>query len=365
MIAYHADLRSFFTQSRDRGEPLVLATIVQTSGSTYRKAGAHMLIGQEGRAAGLLSGGCLETDLIERAQRVLESRAAELVTYDTRSSDDLMWGLGLGCEGATTILLTPLYPDSGHRPFATIEAARVARMRTAFAVVIRATPQLSLGRWFQMSPDGRSLQALDGEAEIIVEDPVDHANRQTLPITRSNSWEIRAGGALLRVIPVPLSLRVLILGAGPDAQPLAQIADLLGWDVTIVDHRAAYAVADRFPNASVVLSPVADVASAVDLGAYDAAVVMSHHLPSDAAYLRALARTSMVYVGLLGPVARRERLLSELGADATMLVERLHGPVGLDIGANTPESIALAIAGEIHATLSGASGRSLGRPPVS
>ncbi|WP_168160078.1 XdhC family protein [Steroidobacter denitrificans] len=348
-------------QSRDRGEPLVLATIVQTSGSTYRKAGAHMLIGPEGRAAGLLSGGCLETDLFERAQRVLESRTAELVTYDTRSSDDLIWGLGLGCEGATTILLTPLHLDSGYRPFATIEAARVARMRTAFAVVIRAAPQLPLGQWFQMSSDGRALQALEGEAEIIVEDPVEYANRQTLPIARSNTWEVHAGGALLRVIPVPLSLRILILGAGPDVLPLVQIADLLGWEVTIVDHRPAYAVADRFPNASVVLSPALDMASAVDPNAYDAAVVMSHHLISDIAYLRALARSSTAYIGVLGPVARRERLLNELGAEAAMLVGRLHGPIGLDIGANTPESIALAIAGEIHAMLSGASGRSLGR----
>jgi len=360
MIIYHADLRSFFTQSRERGEPLVLATIVQTSGSTYRKAGAHMLIGQEGRAAGLLSGGCLESDLIERARRVLRSRAPELVTYDTRSSDDPIWGLGLGCEGAMSILLTGLYPDNGYRPFATIEAARAARLRTAFAVVIRSTPRLPLGQWFQMSADGRSLKALDGEDEVAIEDPSEYMDRQVPGIRRSNSWDVHAGEALLRVMSVPLSLRVLILGAGPDVQPLVQIAGLLGWEVTIVDHRPAYAAAERFPNSSVVLSPGADIAAAVDLNAYDAAVVMSHHLMSDTAYLRALARSSTAYVGLLGPVARRERLLSELGTEASKLIGRLHGPVGLDIGATTPESIALAIASEIHATLSGASGRPLG-----
>lgn len=357
MINYHANLRSFFLDAQAGDASLVLATIVQTAGSTYRKTGAHMLIAASGEAAGLLSGGCLETDLLERALRVLESREPELVTYDTRTSDDVIWGIGLGCEGATTILLTALHADGGYQPFAAIEAARMARTRTAFATVIAPAAHLPLGQWLQMSADGRSLQTLDGRVELPVEGMLEHLDQRAFPIVRSSAWEVPVGEARLVVLPVPLSVRLLILGAGPDVQPLAQIANLLGWEVSIVDHRPAYAVAERFPDCFVVSSPAAAVTSAVQLDSYDAAVVMSHHLLSDAAYLRALAKGSVPYVGLLGPVARRERLLSELGSEAAGLIGRLYGPVGLEIGAATPESIALAITGEIHAVLSGAQAR--------
>jgi xanthine/CO dehydrogenase XdhC/CoxF family maturation factor len=148
------------------------------------------------------------------------------------------------------------------------------------------------------------------------------------------------------------------MGGGPDARPVATLAAFLGWRITVVEHRAAYLAPERFPpSTNLIEARPAGVAAALALADYSAAIVMSHHLDSDLHYLRALARAPVPYVGLLGPAARREKLMSDLGADADTLRPRLRAPVGLDIGGRTPESIALAIIGEVHAALAGRAGR--------
>jgi len=162
----------------------------------------------------------------------------------------------------------------------------------------------------------------------------------------------RHGRAFIQCLAPPPHL--LICGAGPDAQPVASIARSLGWRVTLVDHRPAYVVADHFSGAAMRLADPRSLRSVVDLQSCHAAVVMSHHLPSDIAYLRQLADAGAPgYVGLLGPAARRNRLASELGAAADILKSRIRGPVGFDLGAETPEAIALAITSQIHAWLAG------------
>ena len=164
----------------------------------------------------------------------------------------------------------------------------------------------------------------------------------------------------LRALLVPLRLppRLLVCGAGPDARPVVELAAFLAWRVTVVDHRSAYADAARFaPGTEVLETRPESLTADLQLDRYDAAVVMSHHLDSDLAYLRALAPTRVPYVGLLGPAARRERLLRDLGPSATPLQRRLRAPIGLDIGGRAAESIALAIVSEIHAVLAGRAGR--------
>jgi xanthine/CO dehydrogenase XdhC/CoxF family maturation factor len=174
---------------------------------------------------------------------------------------------------------------------------------------------------------------------------------------------VETGGATFLIAPVELPPRLLVLGAGPDAMPLVEIAGLMNWHVTVLDHRPAYAVAERFPRAQrVALNPAADLTQALRATHFDAAVVMSHHLLSDQAYLAALAEHDAVpYVGLLGPAPRRARLMQELGEKSQRLAGRLHGPIGLDIGARTPETIALAIVSEIQAVLAGRHGGSFGK----
>jgi xanthine/CO dehydrogenase XdhC/CoxF family maturation factor len=146
--------------------------------------------------------------------------------------------------------------------------------------------------------------------------------------------------------------RILLLGAGPDTIPVVDFAARLNWKVTLVDHRSAYAVAAHFPAAErVVLARPEELGASLDLGRFSAAVVMSHHLPSDLTYLRALAVSSIPYVGLLGPAMRRDRLVADLGADAQALRPRLHAPVGLPLGGRSPESVALSIVAQLHAFL--------------
>ena len=124
-------LGEFFRSYRDRGEALVLATVIETIGSTYRKTGAQMLIAADGSAAGLLSGGCLEVDLVERARTVIATGKPAIAAYDTRSSDDILWGIGLGCEGAMRILLTRLSPDNEYQPFKFEDECRRRHLRAA------------------------------------------------------------------------------------------------------------------------------------------------------------------------------------------------------------------------------------------
>jgi xanthine/CO dehydrogenase XdhC/CoxF family maturation factor len=166
--------------------------------------------------------------------------------------------------------------------------------------------------------------------------------------------EAERASAFVQVLAPPPHL--LICGAAPDAQPVVSAARALGWRVSVADHRPAYAVAARFPGAEVRVVNPRSLRTEIDLSGCHAAVVMSHHLPSDEFYLRELAAAGApAYVGLLGPKARRSRLAQELGTDMDLLKTRIRGPVGLDIGAATPEGIALSIIGQIHAWLAGRS----------
>lgn len=344
-------LVAFFADRSARAEPLVLATVVATAGSTYRKPGSRMLVSPTGAFAGLLSGGCLETDLLEHSRTVLVERSARLVDYDQRSSTDLIWGLGMGCEGAMQVLLQPLAAAEGYRPFDSF--ARVLRERRplSFATVVRSR----LTEW----PVGRTILAHDTASDEVAAILARHCAATDATGAGNHLVELTEAPLTVfvgRIAPPP---RLLILGGGPDAVHVVEQAAVLGWGVTLVDHRPTHAVAERFPRAErIVQARPQELDAHLEASAFDAAVVMSHHLESDAGYLRWLARSTLAYVGLLGPAARRERLRLELGTDALRLHGRLFGPVGLDIGATTPEAIALAILAEIHAVLSGRPGGS-------
>jgi len=330
-------LGEFFRLHRDRGEALVLATVVNTIGSTYRKAGAQMLIAQDASAAGLLSGGCLEADLAERARSVLESGEALIVEYDTRSSDDVLWGIGLGCEGAMRILLTLLDAGNGYEPFAYIDKCRQQHRAGSIALVIDSNnPRFRIGTAFHNDADDAAPSAVRAH--------LNESDRSSRCLSEED--------ATFLIVPVELPPKLLLLGAGPDAMPLVEIAALMSWHVTVLDHRPAYAIPDRFPRArSVELRPAGTLAEFLRGTEYDAAVVMSHHLTSDEAYLAALADSRIPYIGLLGPAPRRTRLMADIGDKSKRFGDRLYGPIGLDIGAKTPETIALAIVAEIQAVL--------------
>jgi xanthine/CO dehydrogenase XdhC/CoxF family maturation factor len=342
-------LLQFFAARRDRGEPLVLATVFETRGSTYSKTGAHVLIDANGVFRGMLSGGCLEGDLAARARVVLESGAPQSVSYDL-AHDDELWGMGVGCDGMIRVFLQALDPDGAYAPFAGIAAALEGNRPVVAATVIESgvlTPGATC------IVDGESVANFGIPDGLLA--AITAPARRALAAGTSATARIRSGPTAALVLFAVLSPppRLLVLGAGPDAEPLVRFAAELGWRCTVADHRPAYVDNGDFAGAVAALCVPADaLAASLDLASFDLAIVMSHHLASDRSYLRQLARTDIGYVGLLGPPARRARLLSELGADAGNLGTRLRGPAGLDLGGRGPVPIALSIIAEMQSCLS-------------
>jgi xanthine/CO dehydrogenase XdhC/CoxF family maturation factor len=298
-----------------------------------------MLIMSDGGYSGLLSGGCLEADLALHARQVLDNGVPRAVEYDMRGPDDILFGIGAGCEGAMRVLLEPAGPGTAAAA-ALANAGRSSRAGLSTSlIVVHESPELALG-----THDAAPSTALAAAAAGVVAD------------AESRSVDTETGGRRTRAFvqflaPPP---HLLICGAGPDAQPVATVALALGWRVTVVDHRPAYALAERFPGATVRRVDPRTLRASVVVADCHAVVVMSHHLPSDVAYLRELAEAGVPgYVGLLGPSARRRRITEEVGSASEKLHSRLRGPVGFDIGAVTPEGIALAIISEVHAWLAG------------
>ncbi len=333
-----------FRELQVEARPFVLATILATEGSTYRKAGTPMLITASGQPRGLLSGGCLELDLVEHALKVLATGEPRIAAYDMRSEDDALFGIGSGCEGAMQVLLQRVGPDECWQPLAAIAELVESRRSGALALVVDG-PTAGRAWW----PGGGN--AATAEPPVV--------NEARSACTSPRILEAPGEGDALRVLLLPVTPPPLLVlcGAGDDARPLARLALALGFDVAVCDHRPALLASARFPGCSLHGQPVEAFARLEVLADCGAAMVMSHHLAADAAYLGALADVSQVgYVGLLGPAPRRDRLLAMLGPKAERLDGRLHAPIGLDIGARTPEAIALAAAGELHAWIAGRPG---------
>ncbi len=308
-----------------RNLPAVLATLVHVEGSSYRRPGARLLVTADGRRIGAISGGCLEADLVERARGVRARGVAEVVTYDTTAENDLVWGVGLGCHGVVRVLLERI--DA--------VPAWATELPSAWA----GGRLLTLGvRHEGPDPQRWGTRLLGDDA---------------------------AGGEpgewVQRVKPPPA---LYVFGAGDDAQPLATLAATLGWHVTVADPRPAFATRERFPGALRVLAAPADeLIPLLNPGPDALVVVMTHHYVHDRPLLRALAGRPLTYVGLLGPRRRAERLLADLAPAAPAaiadLTRRLRAPVGLDLGADGPEPVALAILAEMQAVLGGRDGRPL------
>lgn len=338
-------------------DSLVLVTIIATEGSTYRKPGAMMLISRDGCFEGMISGGCLEGDLLHHASDVFDNGSARHLTYDMHAGDDLVWSLGLGCDGVIHLQLQRLDRESGFGFLEQLEQSFMDRQAGLLALVTRSGMGLPLGSLAFTDSDGTA----QGEPDLL---GLTRERTAEWPDWRYRVCRVGKGdeGCDVLLVHMPAQTRVLICGAGPDAVPVARALSGMDWDIRVVDHRSAYARQDRFPDACRISQARPEqLSETVDLEQLDAAVIMSHHLENDAEYLRQLAAFEIPYIGVLGPAARRGKLSEMAGCPE----QRLFGPVGLDIGAELPEAIALSIAAEIHAVLNGRDGRSLTlRAPV-
>lgn len=335
-----------FCRKHREDDSLVLATITGTEGSTYRKRGAMMLIARDGDFEGMISGGCLEGDLLEHAAAVFETGSTARVTYDMSADEDLIWSLGIGCDGVIHLLLQRLDRGGGLDVFHRVEASH----REREAVLMALADGAGTG----------SLAIVDRSGRFTGDEAL-----KPLLLEHSAGWPewrsrlAAADGGEVLLINMPVQTRILVCGAGPDAVPVAEAFSGLGWEVIVADHRQAFARQERFPpGCTVTHQRQADLHEKVDLDEVDAAVIMTHHLESDAAYLSQLCGRSLRYLGVLGPTARKGRLREMAGCPDTPVF----GPVGLDIGAELPASIALSIAAEVHAVLNGRDGHSLAGP---
>ena len=344
---------------RGAGGEAVLATVVGVSGSTYRRPGARMLLTQEGRAAGSVSGGCLETDILQKAWWHTRDGAA-LVTYDSTDEEDVVWGFGLGCNGVVQVLLERVSAERPG-PLDLLRAVLRRRRPGVVATVIGGDGPAGHGERRLLMPDGRAVNSI---ADNVLAAQVDADARAALSRgeSRTATYRTSDGGTarvFLEVVLPPTPL--VIFGTNHDAVPLVRLAKELGWHVTVVDMRGVQARPERFPGADAVLSgPLEAIAASSTWNSQTAAVVMTHNYLDDRRILRMLLRAPVGYIGQLGPRARTERLLAEISDDGFMLTEdarrRLHSPIGLDIGADTPEEIALAIVSEIQAARAGGAG---------
>ncbi|HEX2269932.1 MAG TPA: XdhC family protein [Pyrinomonadaceae bacterium] len=338
------------------GQRAALATIVSLEGSSYRRPGARMLITDSGETTGVLSAGCFEQDVCERARKVILTGEPVLVKYDTTTDDDIVWGLGLGCNGVVHVLIEPT--TNKHGLMQLLEECAESDSAAAIATVFRSSNK-SLGATAFLYADG----TVDGQfvAPSIFEDLREVVRNGKSAIKR---YEIADGylDVFLEVVRPPA--RLVIFGAGHDAMPVVRLAKSLGWHTSVVDTRARAASLERFKEADAVwLCRPEDVSKQVPLSERTAVVLMTHNYLHDLELLRQLLAFRLRYLGCLGPKKRTERLLLDLSAEDTWFVRanlsRLHAPVGLDIGAETAEEIALSIVSEIQAVLSERPGAAL------
>ena len=306
--------------------PAVLATLVTVEGSSYRRPGARLILTADGGRDGSISGGCLEEDVLLRAREVAATGRPDLALYDTTEENDLVWGTGLGCHGVVRVFLEPVpaRPAWARRLAENLAAHRP----TDLAVVWHAGAGVPAGT--RLAAD---LASLPPDARVF---------RQTVKPA------------------VPL----VIFGAGDDARPLARLAREIGWQVTVADPRPAFPTAERFPEATRrICAPAEELVQQAAPPPDAAVVVMTHHYVHDRPLPGALLARPLAYLGLLGPRQRAEKILRDLAADGVAVTpemrRRLRAPVGLDLGAEVPEEVALAILAEIQATLARRDGRPL------
>ena len=351
------EIIKYFESAQAKSTKTVLATVVDVQGSSYRLPGARMLIGEGGEMLGTVSGGCLEADVLERASRVLETGAAEVFTYDTTGQEDSVFSLNMGCRGKIRILLER--PKFEFINF--FQDLYKTRRRGLAATLINPKTEASRAG-ARLIFDEENLISSDfnlSETDSLTADCL-----AALRDKKSKLLETDLGEFFLEFVPSPVSL--IIFGAGADAIPVAETAKSLGWRVCVIDHRAAFATKERFAAADeIILIRAENLKENVTIDETTVAVVMSHNYEHDKNILRFLLNSNVRYVGALGPKRRTENILRELSEAGETFsagqLEKLYAPIGLDIGADTPESIALSIVAEIKSVLAVRSGGFLRR----
>lgn len=324
-----------------------------------------MLITKSGQMVGAISGGCLESDIMERAQTLmLHDGEPIVVEYDTNASDDLIWGLGMGCNGTVQVLIESLDSDAKSQLEFLAECFRCHQPGVIATVFqIKGEVATSIASRLYLHADG-TVKSDIGNRQLAAYLQQDAYQVLTKGKTRVVSYSLESGSAEVSIEAIAPPVPLLVFGAGYDAVPVVQLAKQLGWHVTVIDRRPVYATRDRFPHADeIIVCHSKELPTKLNLNPQMVAVVLTHNYLSDRTLLQTLLPSPIRYLGLLGSKRRTQQLLEDLRIEginpSENQLQRLYAPVGLDIGAETAEEIALSIIAEIQAVLAQRSGNHL------
>lgn len=352
------DILQAFEKASAQGLRTALATVVHVDGSSYRRPGARMLIDENGWLTGAISGGCLEGDALRKALQVILQQQPRLVTYDTADEADAGVGMQLGCEGIIQVLIEPLPHASDKGPMHLLQLACKGRnkkvLATVFSLAQKQTAQQ--GTSLLLQEDGTLIGQLHTEK---LQEDISAEMQRSLQLGQHKFLHYQFGDEQTQVFLeyVPAPIRLVVGGAGNDVIPLVNTAQLLGWQTTVLDGRPAYAKAERFAaGCMVVLSKQDELLQQILPDSRTAFVMMSHNYNYDKSMLQALlSHTEVAYMGMLGPKKKLQQMLDDIQLDGVEVPEhflqKIYGPAGLEIGAETPEEIAISIIAEIQAVI--------------
>jgi len=346
------NILSLWHECEQAGEQAVLATVVKTQGSSYRLPGARMLMTRGGVRAGSVSGGCLEDDLVKKAWWLTEPGPI-IRRYDTTPDGEIAAEYGLGCNGIIHVQLERI--TAGNTVLDLLRQARSSRSPASVAHML--APKELVGRRLTVDVHGRAEHNLADSALAAALQLAAETAR-----TGRESFLWKEDGREAFVETLSPAIRLLIFGAGDDAIALANLAKHFGWEVAVYDGRAHYARPDRFPMTDSVAVRHPGMVAQLPLDPWTVAVTMSHSYSQDLQVLTELSETSVLaYIGVLGPRKRTEQMFEEAGLARLAESPALHSPMGLDIGAEGPDQVALAVISEIQAVVNKRTGGPLGQ----
>lgn len=334
-------------------QEVALATVVQVDGSAYRRPGARMLVTQEGNLTGAISGGCLEGDALRKAQAVIFQQKSMLVTYDTTDEDDQKFGVGLGCNGIIHVLIEPIDYDNPENPLELIKKAFLDRetslLLTLFSVPNSKSEQIGTIYLKKGNQNYGSLSKVHADFRQVLEKEIGEFDAQQNLIQAYSEYQ--QVSVFFEVIK-PVT-RILLFGAGNDTIPVAKMAEILGFELILIDGRKNLATFARFPSAKqIIQGPADEVLEKIKTDVHTVALLMTHNFEYEAVVLEKLLTFMIPYIGILGPKRKTEKLVQRLESKGIQVhPDNLYAPIGIEIGAETSEEIALSIMAEIKAVL--------------
>ena len=355
------DIILAYKKAQQQNKKTALATVVHVEGSSYRRPGARMLVTEDGELTGAISGGCLEGDALRKALLAINQQKNKLVAYDSMDDDNTI-GIQLGCNGIVHILFEPIDVSDENNPVALLDKASAITTNAVIATLFSLdNTETQHGTCLLATEKGYYENGMLAELQNDLKNDIAAVFKNKTPVIKQYALQNgRHTSAFIELVKPPVEL--IIAGAGNDIFPLMQMAGILGWHTTIIDGRKTHANANRFPSAKkIIVGKPADAINQIAIAEQAVFVLMSHNYNYDLAMLKELMNAPCNYIGVLGPKKKLEKMLGELQQQGIDLnnTEKIYGPVGLDIGAETAEEIALSIVAEIKAVLANKSAATL------